>query len=64
MNKEVVDKILSGRFIFTIICAGVFAILSITGKIPADKAVEVIMLVLVFYFTRNDRQKEDNGGVK
>lgn len=54
-----IDKLLSGRFIFTVVSAGVFAILSITGKIPAEKAVEIIMLVLVFYFTRTDRQKEE-----
>ena len=62
--KDKIDKILSGRFIFTIICAGVFAILSVTGKISADKAVEVIMLVLMFYFTRTDRKPKDNGGAK
>jgi len=57
-----IEKMLSGRFIFTIVCAMVFAILSIKGKIPADKTVEIIMLVLMFYFTRNDRQQ--NGGSK
>ncbi len=57
--KEILNKCLSGRFIFTVISAGVFAILSITGKIPAEKAVEVIMLVLVFYFTRTDRKTEE-----
>ncbi len=63
--KEILDKCLSGRFIFTITCAFVFAVLSILGKIPADKAVEVIMLVLVFYFTRTDRKTEEqNGGIK
>lgn len=59
MLKEILDKCLSGRFIFTIVCALVFAFLSITSKIPADKAVEVVMVVLVFYFTRPDRPKGD-----
>jgi hypothetical protein len=53
------DKLLSGRFIFTIVCAGVFAILSVMGKIPTDKVVDIITLVLMFYFTRTDRQKEE-----
>jgi len=54
-----IEKLLSGRYIFTIVCASVFAILSVMGKIPVDKVVEVIMLVLVFYFTRTDRKQEE-----
>ena len=52
------NKLLSGRFLFTIIAAIVFAVLAITGKLPTDKVQEVILIVVYAYFSRNDRGKE------
>ena len=52
------EKFLSGRFLFTIVAAFVFGWISITGVLSSDDIKEIIMVVLVFYFTRNDRKGE------
>jgi hypothetical protein len=54
------DKLLSGRFLLTIIVAGVFACLSMTDRLPADKVSEIILLVVYAYFTK----ARANGGGK
>lgn len=51
-----IGKILSGRFIFTITCALVFAYLSIKNILPTDKIMEIILIVIYAYFQRNDRK--------
>lgn len=45
-------KLMSGRFLFTVVTAVVFGWMSITGKLPADKVSEVILLVIYAYFNR------------
>lgn len=57
------SKILSGRFIFTIVTAFVFAVLAMKGQLPQDKVMEVILLVVYAYFNRQDRNQQ-NGGTK
>jgi len=57
-----INKLLSGRFIFTIVCALVFAVLSINKILPVDKVMEVILVVVMAYFSRGDRPQ--NGGVQ
>lgn len=49
------DKLLSGRFLFTMVAAIVFMILSIKGVLPIDKVQEIILIVVYAYFSRNDR---------
>ena len=56
-------KLLSGRFIFTIVAALVFAILSVRGIMPVDKVYEIILIVVYAYFSRQDRT-QPNGGAK
>jgi hypothetical protein len=54
------NKILSGRFIFTIVAAMVFMILSIRGTLSTDKVMEVILIVIYAYFNKprpNEGQK-------
>ena len=51
------SKIFSGRFLFTLIAAFVFAVLSLKGTLPQDKVMEVILLIVYAYFNRNDRTK-------
>jgi len=48
-------KLFSGRFLFTLIAAFVFAVLSLNGALPQDKVMEVILLVVYAYFNRGDR---------
>lgn len=59
MNK---DKWLSGRWIFTVVTAIVYAWASITKALPTDKISEIIMLVIIFYFSRTDRNQPKTGG--
>jgi len=53
------NKLLSGRFIFTIIAAVVFLVMSTTGALPIDKVQEILLIVIYAYFSRPDRKKED-----
>jgi len=57
-RRFIMEKLLSGRFIFTIIAALVFAWLSITNIMPVDKVYEIILIVVYAYFSRNDRQNK------
>ena len=58
--KRIVFKLTSGKFIFTIIIALVYAFLACyTDKIPSDKINEITLICLYAYFTR--RMSEDDG---
>ena len=58
------EKLLSGRWIFTLIAAFVFAVLSIKGTLPSDKVMEVILVVVMAYFSRGDRTPTNGGATK
>lgn len=59
-----IPKLLSGRFLFTVITAIVFAVLAITGKLPVDKVQEIILIVVYAYFSRQDRVQPKEGQAK
>lgn len=46
------DKLWSGKFLFTMVAALVFAVLSIKGAMPVDKVYEVILIVVYAYFSK------------
>lgn len=48
------SKFSSGKFLFTVITAFVFAYLSIGRILPPDKVMEVILLVVYAYFNKRD----------
>jgi len=50
------DKLLSGRFWFTIVAAWVFLYCSVKGTLTSEQVVTVIMLIVGFYFNRTDRK--------
>lgn len=54
------DKIMSGKFLFTIIAGIVFAYCAITKYLAPDKIYDVISIVVVAYFMR----KDDNANPK
>lgn len=56
------EKLLSGRYILTIIAGVVFAFMSLSGKLPQDKVMEVILVVIYAYF--NKPRQETNGTPK
>lgn len=62
--SKLLEKILSGRFILTVVSAGVFAYLSITKVLPVDKVTEILLIVIYAYFNRQDRKQDPEGGQK
>jgi len=52
---KIIDKLLSGRFIFTVIAAFVFAVLSLNKTLSIDKVMEVVLIIIYAYFNRGDR---------
>jgi len=54
---NILCKLLSGRFILTVIVGITFATLSIMGILSPSQSMEVILLVIYGYFTK-PRDKE------
>jgi len=52
------NKLFSGRFLFTVVAAFVFAVLAIGKIMPVDKVYEIILIVVYAYFSRGDRQQK------
>ena len=59
MRDLILNKILSGRFILTVIIGGTFAYVSVRGIVPSEAVIGVIVMVIRDYFSRQDRPKED-----
>lgn len=53
-RQEIMDtsKFTSGKFVFTMVAALVFAYCAIRGILPQDKIMEVILVVVYAYFTK------------
>lgn len=59
-------KIFSGRWIFTVVTALVFAFAVYSNKINGEQIYGIIMLVIAFYFSKNPEQQtkeKENGNV-
>lgn len=50
------NKLLGGRYILTLATAFVFVWLSVQNWIKPSDAMQIITMVFVLYFSRNDRQ--------
>ena len=50
LMERVIFKITSGRFVFTVVVAGVYAYLAITGGLDEDRINEITLIVLYAYF--------------
>ena len=61
MTKLIIEKLLSGRFLLTVICGFTFAILAIKKVLPNEATIGILILVFEAYFHRGDR-KQENGG--
>lgn len=55
-----IQKLLSGRFILTVVCAIVFMWYSIIGKLSTEAIAAILASVFQAYFNRTDRS--NNGG--
>lgn len=47
------NKLFSGRFLFTICTALVFVVCAAKGVLNNEQIVSIIMLVVTFYFAKN-----------
>ena len=56
--EKILNKLCSGRFILTVVSAGVFAYVSIKGLLPTEAVATILTAVFMSYFQRNDRTKE------
>ena len=52
-------KLISGRFLLTIISGIVFAYVVCTKTLPAEATASILTMVFVSYFQRPDRKKEE-----
>jgi len=55
------SKLLSGRYILTIISGIVFAYCAIAKTIPVDATVSILTMIFVAYF---QKERTPNGGAK
>ena len=60
LGERIIFKITSGRFIFTIVVAGVYAFLACTGKLSDDRINEITLIVLYAYFNRIRTPVQEN----
>ena len=51
------NKLLSGRYMFTVITALVFGWASFAKILSNEQIISIIMLVIGFYFNRTDRKE-------
>ncbi len=61
--KEKIAKLIDIKSIVTILLCGVFAYLSIIGKIAAEQFITIFTVVISFYFgiqSQKSANKEDN----
>lgn len=57
--KDAFIKLLKIKSIVTVVLTGVFAYLSIMGKIDADKFMQIFTVVIAFYF--GTQHEKENG---
>ena len=53
MNEKLLTKLTSGRFILTIVCAVLLAWGALIQYFPADKVLDIIVMIVVFYFAKH-----------
>jgi len=50
MFERIVDKLTSGKFVFTVVCAALLYHGAVKGLFPADQTLSIIKDVVIFYF--------------
>ena len=50
--ERLMYKITSGRFIFTVVAAIVYASMAMTGALKEDRVMEILLIVVYAYFSR------------
>ena len=59
--ERIIFKLTSGQFILTVVVSVVFAHLAINGMLQEDRIMEVTLIVLYAYFTKNRNGNNGNG---
>jgi len=59
MNRSILCKFMSGRWLITVASTFVFVYLSINGILPIDRVMEIILIVIYAYFTKS--RSNENG---
>lgn len=59
--ERIIDKMLSGRFILTVIVGMVFSSMAVNGILSPDKSFEIIFAIVVFYFARSRAETTKSG---
>jgi hypothetical protein len=52
------EKLLSGKFILTVIAGAVFAYCAVTKILPPDKVNEIILIIVYAYFTKRETDRQ------
>ena len=53
--NPIIDKMLSGRWILTVLIGVTLCVLAVKGTVSPDKFVEISIIIVYGYFTRTDR---------
>ena len=56
--KEKLAKLIDLKSIVTLIVVIVYSVLVITGKVQVDGYKELVLIVMTFYFAKNDKKEE------
>lgn len=62
--QRLLFKLTSGRFIFTLVVAGVYAYLSCLGVLKEDRIMEITLIVLYAYFNKPRPYLNGNSSVE
>lgn len=59
MKEKIINKLLSARFLVTIILTIVFAVLAFMGGLTTE-FITIYTMIVTFYFSRERKDKNDN----
>ena len=57
MKQHIIEKLTSGRWLFTVAAAITFVWLSVNKTLPPEDAKELLMLIATFYFAQRAVEK-------
>lgn len=57
--ERLMYKVTSGRFIFTVVAATVYASMALSGTLKEERVMEILLIVVYAYFSR---PRTDNNG--
>lgn len=60
--QDIVNKLLSGKFIMTIVCSFVFAYCTINKIIESKDTITIITVVVYAYFSKDNKPNGDQNG--